>query len=70
VREVIAGRLSADVAAYQLEGAGVTREDLKNLTELEDRLRRRLARKHRHGIFAGKAYLRVRRPGAAPWGPR
>jgi hypothetical protein len=70
VRAVLLGRLTVDQAAYQLEGTGVTREDLKDLVALEARLSREQTRQRRGGLFAGKAYLRPRRPGTAPWRSR
>lgn len=65
VREVRDGRLANDIAAYQLEQLGVTREQFSDIHALETRLRRRIWRKHNPGMFAGTATVSLRRAGGS-----
>jgi hypothetical protein len=64
------GRLAVDVAAYQLEGTGVTREALMDTIEaLYEKYRHRVHRKNHPGLFASKAVMTTRRSSSAGSNP-
>lgn len=55
-------RITEDVAAYQLDGMGVTREQLKDVDALVAKYELRVRRKRRPGLFAATATVSLHRP--------